>query len=363
MPAFFLVATTLALVTGTSIASLEAVVSASPQHVERDLQTYTSSDNFQAQMLAAVNAERAKVGLVAFCTNKKLQASAQLHSNDQARNNFMSHTGSDGSSMSQRITAQSFVWSSIAENVAAGQVDVTAVMKAWMNSSGHKANILGNYKFFGTGYAYNANSNYKHYWTQDFGTGSSEACDSSGTVQSTTAPTVTPTPTTATPTMTPKATTATPAVQQTTTPTPTTKTPISTGQTMQQQMLAAVNAERAKVGLAAYCTNKKLQTSAQLHSEDQAKNNFMSHTGSNGSTMSQRITAQSFVWSSIAENVAAGQVDVAAVVKSWMNSSGHKANILGNYKFFGMGYAYNANSNYKHYWTQDFGTGSSEACE
>ncbi|KAJ0392851.1 hypothetical protein ATCC90586_010840 [Pythium insidiosum] len=127
-------------------------------------------------------------------------------------------------------------------------------------------------------------------------------------------------------------------------------------------MLDAVNAERAKAGLAPFCTNSKLQRAAQLHSEDQAQNNFMSHTGSDGSSMSDRITRQQFQWNSVAENVAAGQVDVASVMQSWMNSDGHRRNILGNYKFFGMGYATNPSSTYTHYWTQNFGTGSTEAC-
>ncbi|GAB9471938.1 hypothetical protein Gpo141_00009133 [Globisporangium polare] len=368
------------------------------QHHVRGLQTYTASDNYQLTMLNAVNAERAAVGLAALCANKKLQTAAQLHSQDQATNNFMGHTGSNGSTMAQRITAQGFQWTNIGENVAAGQVDVAAVMKAWMGSSGHKANILSTkYTFFGTGYAYNAKATYKHYWTQDFGTGSKEVCNSSGTVtqtstptpapttaspavQQTSAPTVTPASTTLAPTTaTPASTTTTPQIQQTATPVtsapttpkpttvapatpaPTTATP-SAGLSMQAQMLNAVNAERAAVGLAAFCTNTKLQTAAQLHSEDQAKNNFMDHTGSDGSTMDQRVTAQGFVWTGVAENVAAGQVDVTAVVKSWMASPGHKANILGNYKFFGMGYGYNAASTYKYYWTQDFGTGSKEVC-
>ncbi|GAB9471937.1 Scp-like extracellular protein [Globisporangium polare] len=128
-------------------------------------------------------------------------------------------------------------------------------------------------------------------------------------------------------------------------------------------MLQAVNAERVKQGKAAFCTNKKLQTAAQLHSEDQAKTNTMSHTGSDGSTMDQRVTAQGFVWSGVAENVAAGQVDVASVMTSWMNSAGHRANILGDYNYFGTGYAYNAQGTYKHFWTQDFGSGSNEACD
>ncbi|RLN21036.1 hypothetical protein BBJ28_00022382 [Nothophytophthora sp. Chile5] len=128
-------------------------------------------------MLTRVNEERAAQGLSALCTNKKLQAAAQDHSDDQAANNYMAHDGSDGSTMEQRVTDAGYDWTAVAENVAAGQVDVDAVMTAWMNSPGHRANILGDYTMFGTAYAYSADSTYKHYWTQDFGTGSTEACD------------------------------------------------------------------------------------------------------------------------------------------------------------------------------------------
>ncbi|TYZ60802.1 hypothetical protein PybrP1_004002 [[Pythium] brassicae (nom. inval.)] len=130
----------------------------------------------------------------------------------------------------------------------------------------------------------------------------------------------------------------------------------------QAKMLAAVNAERAKNGLAAMCTNRKLQKAAQLHSEDMATKNFMSHMGSNGSNFADRIKAQGFNWNGAAENVAAGQADVATVMSSWMKSPGHKANILGKNKFFGMGYAHSASSMYKHYWTQEFANGNGESC-
>ncbi|POM60805.1 SCP-like extracellular protein, partial [Phytophthora palmivora] len=145
----------------------------------RKLQTYSSYDDYYQQMLDAVNAERSKAGLSALCTNKKLAAAAKRHSDDMAANDFMAHDGSDGSTMSQRVTDAGYEWSAVAENVAAGQEDVASVMESWMNSEGHRANILGaDYTMFGTAYAYDESTTYKHYWTQDFGAGDTEACDS-----------------------------------------------------------------------------------------------------------------------------------------------------------------------------------------
>jgi uncharacterized protein YkwD len=143
----------------------------------RNLQTYTQSDDYISAMLDRVNQARAVEGLPALCTNKKLQEAAQQHSNDQAKHDFMDHTGTDGTSMNERVTQVGYDWSSVAENVAAGQVDVDAVMEAWMNSPGHRENILGDYTMLGCAYAYNADTTYQHYWTQDFGTGDAEGCD------------------------------------------------------------------------------------------------------------------------------------------------------------------------------------------
>ncbi|KAJ8566385.1 hypothetical protein ON010_g6741 [Phytophthora cinnamomi] len=151
-------------------------------------QSSTVSGDYYKQMLDAVNAERAKAGLSALCTNSKLQAAAKRHTDDMAKNNYMAHDGADGSTMSQRVTDAGYAWTAVAENVAAGQEDVKSVMESWMNSPGHRANILGaDYTMMGTSYAYSESSTYKHYWTQDFGAGDTETCegDSSQTANQT----------------------------------------------------------------------------------------------------------------------------------------------------------------------------------
>ncbi|GMF32561.1 unnamed protein product [Phytophthora lilii] len=190
LPAFF---TMMTITHSSSIAFLLVLVvttsgvskATNLRQVQRDLgASYTQSDDYFSAMLAAVKKQRAAQGLSSLCMNKKLQAAAQRHSNDQAKNNFMAHDGSDGSTMSERITQAGYKWSAVAENVAAGQVDVDAVMESWMNFPGHRANILGaDYTMFGTAYAYNADSTYKHYWTQDFGSNSTKACDGSDSIQ------------------------------------------------------------------------------------------------------------------------------------------------------------------------------------
>ncbi|KAE8899683.1 hypothetical protein PF005_g3770 [Phytophthora fragariae] len=156
------------------------------RHTSRSLQTYTQTDGYQTAMLELVNKQRAANGLSSLCMNSKLAASALRHSEDMAAKNYMAHDGSDGSTMEERITEAGFIWTAVGENVAAGQETVSDVMTAWMNSPEHKANILGDYKMFGTAYAYNADSTYQHYWTQDFGTGDDETCESSSSGSTTT---------------------------------------------------------------------------------------------------------------------------------------------------------------------------------
>ncbi|KAG7382755.1 hypothetical protein PHYBOEH_010369 [Phytophthora boehmeriae] len=167
------------------------------RQVPRNLQ---EKGDYFAEMLALVNKERAAKGKPALCMNKKLQAAAQRHSDDMAAKNYMAHDGSDGSKMSDRITDAGYIWDSVSENVAAGQPEVQSVMKEWVASEGHYANMMGDYTMFGCAMSYNANSEFGYYWTQDFATGETEACDSDGAP--TPAPTVaepTPAPTTSAP--------------------------------------------------------------------------------------------------------------------------------------------------------------------
>ncbi|MGW5427177.1 CAP domain-containing protein [Streptomyces sp. NPDC004059] len=119
-----------------------------------------------ARVVQLVNAERAKVGCHPLTVNAKLTKAAQAHSADMAAHRNMSHTGSDGSSPGDRITRAGYTWSAYGENVAYGYATPEQVMTGWMNSPGHRANILNcSYKEIGVGLAQPGS-----YWTQDFGT-------------------------------------------------------------------------------------------------------------------------------------------------------------------------------------------------
>ena len=67
---------------------------------------------------------------------------ALKHSDDMQSGNFFSHTGSDGSSAGQRMSAAGYSWRAWGENIAAGQSSVSSVVAGWMNSPGHCANLM-----------------------------------------------------------------------------------------------------------------------------------------------------------------------------------------------------------------------------
>jgi uncharacterized protein YkwD len=92
-----------------------------------------------------------------------------------ALHDFVSHVGSDGSLLVDRVEDAGYVnWAALAENAAGGQATPELVVDSWMNSPDHRKNILNcNYKDIGVGYYYLQNDtgvkNYHHYWTQVFG--------------------------------------------------------------------------------------------------------------------------------------------------------------------------------------------------
>jgi len=100
-----------------------------------------------------------------------------------------------------------------------------------------------------------------------------------------------------------------------------------------------------------------LTQAADSHSRDMVANNFFSHTGANGSSAGQRITAAGYNWSTYGENIAAGQATVNEVVDGWMASDGHCANIM-NAAFVDIGVACvpgGTATAYRTYWTMDLG--------
>lgn len=103
---------------------------------------------------------------------------AMEHSRDQAKMQRMSHEGSDGSSMKERINKVGLQWRIIGENVAAGYKSVDSVMEGWMKSEGHRENILNrSFRYISaTNYSYVGLGEVDFYWTQMFAGGALQEC-------------------------------------------------------------------------------------------------------------------------------------------------------------------------------------------
>ena len=118
----------------------------------------------------------------------------------------------------------------------------------------------------------------------------------------------------------------------------------------EQEVLELTNAEREKQGLEPLTLDTELSKVARIKSEDMQKNNYFSHTSPTYGSPFDMMKQFGISYRAAAENIAMGQRTPEEVVNAWMNSDGHRKNILSsNYTHIGIGYVENGN-----YWTQMF---------
>ena len=124
-----------------------------------------SQHAFLQEIVNLVNIERAKEGLSALKMDTKVQAAAQVRAKECEQ--LFAHTRPNGSSFATALKEQNVSYRSAGENIALGQRSPEEVMEAWMNSSGHRANIMNpNFTTIGVGYYENAKGT--DYWCQLF---------------------------------------------------------------------------------------------------------------------------------------------------------------------------------------------------
>lgn len=126
-------------------------------------------DDWQAELLRLHNQERTTRGLAPFTWNTKLQASCQGWANRMADMNRMVH-----SNVGSVITFAGYSWANCGENIAWNYPDPSAVVQGWMNSRGHRANILGSYRDVAICFARRDNG---FYWCAQFATPRTFASD------------------------------------------------------------------------------------------------------------------------------------------------------------------------------------------
>ena len=124
----------------------------------------SSQGDYASQVVALVNAERAKYGLSALKVDSRVQQAAQVRAAETVQS--FSHTRPNGSSFSTALTEAGVSYTRSGENIAYGQSTPQQVVQAWMNSSGHRANILNeSFTTIGVGYTVSGDT---AYWAQLF---------------------------------------------------------------------------------------------------------------------------------------------------------------------------------------------------
>jgi uncharacterized protein YkwD len=136
--------------------------------------------DFQNSLLAEINAARAEArscgalsmpAVGALTWNSRLFSAAARHSADMATHDYFSHTGRDGRTPGQRISAEGYRWSIAGENIAAGQTSVASVMAGWLASPDHCTNLMSNaHREVGVACVVApVGATYSRYWTMKLG--------------------------------------------------------------------------------------------------------------------------------------------------------------------------------------------------
>jgi uncharacterized YkwD family protein len=124
-----------------------------------------SVSNYERQVVELVNIERQKNGLAPLTLDPAISNVARIKSKDMSDNNYFAHQSPTYGSAGDMLTQHGIRYSAWGENIAAGQRTPEEVVSAWMNSPGHRANILAShFTKIGVGYVNNG----RPYWTQMF---------------------------------------------------------------------------------------------------------------------------------------------------------------------------------------------------
>ena len=141
-------------------------------YFQRETSDLRDVDKVRQEMLVKVNAARKRAGLRPVKGNARLDRAAQGHAQDMLARGFFAHESPSGTTVRERSTAVGYRWLTIGENIAFGQTSVSEVMETWMDSPGHRKNILTrDFTELGTGLALGRGKDgkYQVYWVQNFG--------------------------------------------------------------------------------------------------------------------------------------------------------------------------------------------------
>jgi uncharacterized YkwD family protein len=129
-----------------------------------ETQNTSALSAYEQKVVDLTNQERAKNGLPALKVDLTLSKMAREKSRDMSANGYFSHTSPTYGSPFDMMKKYGISYRYAGENIAMGQRTPEEVVKAWMNSEGHRKNILSaNFNYIGVGYVSQG-----HYWTQEF---------------------------------------------------------------------------------------------------------------------------------------------------------------------------------------------------
>jgi len=125
--------------------------------------------------------------------------------------------------------------------------------------------------------------------------------------------------------------------------------------TKEESLVELINQHRSANGLPPLGVATELTVAARRHSQDMAANNITTDTGSDGSDGGQRVYDAGYNWSTWDEMIGWGFADAASVLDWWANDSVHRPMLLAtDVVEIGVGYVWDPNSEWIHYWTVDF---------
>jgi uncharacterized YkwD family protein len=258
---------------------------------------------FEQRVVELTNLERTKHGLLPLEWDSALGKVAREKSRDMSENKYFSHDSPTYGSLIALMYKFGVTYRCVCENLAYGQQTPEDVVIGWMQSPGHRKNILtSNITHIGVGYVVEG-----HYWTQQFIQKQEEEI---------------PPPNTA---------------------------PVSVDD-YEQKVIELTNQERAKHRLAPLKWDIELGKVAREKSRDMSEHKEMSHDSPVYGSMVELMKRFGIKYRCVCENIACGQQTPEDVVISWMQSPGHRKNILTpNLTHIGVGFELEG-----HYWTQEF---------
>ncbi|MFF8812749.1 CAP domain-containing protein [Streptomyces pactum] len=252
--------------------------------------------------LDAVNAARLRFGVPPVAFDARLAAAARAHAEAMAARGVLGAVGPDGTSVHHRVAAAGYRCLAVAEHLVAGARTAAELVAFCLGEEGRGGPFRDRrLVHVGAGRAVGGGPD-GMYWTVVW----AEPYSSAGQAR------------------------------------------------LAAEVIALTNAERAAAGLGPLAHDASLTAAAQAHSDDMAARDFFAHTSPEGREPWHRATAAGCGHRTIGENIACGRRTPAGVVQDWMDSPGHRANILSP-DFTWLGVGYTAGGTAGTYWTQVFG--------